>query len=229
MACTPARRGSRRRARRRSSLVVHRVGSNRDRIEASEPVTEPFRGHEEITSKLRDSAQGIQRTTMRYEALLEFRRRQIDHAVAITQPALRTETLRDALAGYAAEVERLALELQAFVERFGAAALDLQSSYKAYAAWCAAHPRQHAGERRKHIDRLKMARMAIELIAAAEGRVRVSEVGSIKVRQALRRYRAVLDRYGAASKIVERFSVEALRLLGVDAASLPADRDGRTR
>jgi len=181
-------------------------------------LTEPL-GDENITSRLRDSTQGVQRTTIHYEGLLEFRRRQIDHAAAMTQPALRTETLRDALMGYAAEVERFAFDLEAHVETFSRAADDLQSSYKAYAAWCEAHPRQRAEERHKHIASLKMARTAMQVIAEAERSVIVSDEGSTRVRQAIRRHRAVLDRYRIAVDIVERFSVEALRSLGVDAAS----------
>jgi hypothetical protein len=59
----------------------------------------------------------------------------------------------------------------------------------------------------------------MQVIAEAERSVIVSDEGSTRVRQAIRRHRAVLDRYRIAVDIVERFSVEALRSLGVDAAS----------
>ena len=137
----------------------------------------------------------------------------------MTQPALRTETLSDALMGFAAEVERFAVELEAHVEIFSRAAYELQSSFDAYAAWCEVHPRLRADERHKHIASLKMARTALQVIAETERSVIVSDEGSPRVRQAIRRHRAVLDRYRIAVDTVERFSVDVLRLLGVDAAS----------
>ena len=170
----------------------------------------------EITSSLRDCASRIQQLVARHEALLEFRRRQLETAAAITQAELHSETVAGALKGYCADVESYAAELAGAVDAFAHAAAEMRAMCETHLLWCDEHPESHADQQRTQIDLLKLARASADLIAHAADAVLIQDAASPDVRKALSHHRRVFQRYRTAVELLESFSVDILRRCGVD-------------
>lgn len=193
--------------------TVHPVLAKRRGISPSCP---PMQVDSEITSSLRDCASRIQQLVVRHEALLEFRRRQLETAAAITQAELHSETVAGALQGYGADVESYAAELGDAVDAFAEAAAQMRARCGTLLAWYDAHPECHGEQERTQIELLKLARASADLIAHAADAVLIHEAASPDVRKALSHHRQVFQRYRRAVELLENFSVDILRRCGVD-------------
>ena len=181
---------------------------------------EPPRPEEAITDGLRNNAARVEQTVIRYQGVIELRRRQVEMAAAISAQRGKDSNLQDTLTGYAAELERFTTDLRRDVIAFEEVCQELHAWYLEQRA--TPQPNDHApvaGELDLHIDHLKVARAASELAQRARTDANDQEHYLRALTRAVFEHVRVLDRYITAIQMVEEISIESMSRLGANATT----------
>lgn len=171
-----------------------------------------------ITRGLRDHAARIEQTVIRYQGVIELRRRQVETAAAISAQRGDDSNLHDTLTGYAAELERFTSDLRRDVIGFEEVCKELHAWYLEQRVAKQPHDRVSA-ELDRHIENLKVARGASELAQRARADANEQEHHLRALARAVFEHVRVLDRYITAIQMVEEIATESMSRLGANATT----------
>ncbi len=190
------------------------------------PDSQPFT----IIARLQAAAERVEQTIEKFDGVLDLRTRQIATASALGSRRSRDENVAATLSGYAADLDRYSSELRPPIDWFRESCEELRMHYSRadYVKPREVDSQQDLSSIRPHIDSLKLARAARDIVTQARAKALIADPPNDHLNASVRRHIALLDQYLAALLMLEGVALDMLVALGSDATQTsPPDRTSK--